>query len=183
MALEIIPITRFRTDVFHLFDRQWLVLTAGDFAIGEYNAMTISWGSLGFMWGKPFVQVVVRPTRHTHSFLQRFETFTVTAFSEEYRRALDLLGNRSGRDGDKIAAARLTPIASTQVAAPAFAEAELVLECRKTYWDPLESSHFLDPGIEADYPEKDYHTVYYGEIVALRGEARFRAGRQGHPAG
>jgi flavin reductase (DIM6/NTAB) family NADH-FMN oxidoreductase RutF len=177
MALQTIPGIRFRTEIFHLFDRQWLVLTAGDFARGELNAMTISWGSLGYMWGKPFVQVAVRPTRHTHSFLDRFDTFTVTGFSEEYRRALNVLGNQSGRDGDKIAAARLTPVASTQVAAPAFAEAELVLECRKTYRAPLESRHFLDPAIEEHYPEKDYHTVFYGEIVAIRGEARFATGR------
>ncbi len=177
MALQTIPVTRFRTDVFRLFDRQWLVLTAGDFARGQFNAMTISWGSLGYMWGKPFVQVVVRPTRHTHSFMERFDTFTLTAFSEEYRRALNVLGNTSGRDGDKIAAAGLTPVASTAVAAPAFAEAELVLECRKIYRDPLEPRQFLDPGIEEDYPEKDYHTVYFGEIVAIRGEAQFGGGR------
>lgn len=173
MALQPIPITRFRTDVFHLFDRQWLVLTAGDFARREFNAMTISWGSLGFLWGKPFVQAFVRPTRHTHSFLERFDTFTVSAFSEEYRRALNVLGNTSGRDGDKIAAAGLTPVASTQVAAPTFAEAELVIECRTTYRDQLDSRLFLDPRIEEHYPQKDYHSVYFGEIVAVRGEAKF----------
>jgi flavin reductase (DIM6/NTAB) family NADH-FMN oxidoreductase RutF len=177
MALDAIPFTRFRPEIFHLFDRQWLVLSAGDFGRREYNAMTISWGSLGIMWGKPIVQVAVRPSRHTHAFLDRFDSFTVTAFSEEYRRALNVLGNQSGRDGDKIAAARLTPIASTQIAAPAFAEAELVLECRKMYRDPLDSRSFLDPAMAANYPEKDYHTVYYGEIVALRGASRFAAGR------
>ncbi len=177
MALQPIPVTRFRTELFNLFDRQWMVLTGGDFARREFNAMTVSWGSLGYMWGKPFAQVVVRPTRHTHSFMERFDSFTLTAFSEEYRRALNVLGNQSGRDGDKIAAAGLTPVASTQVAAPSFAEAELVLECRKTYWDRLESGHFLDPAIAENYPEKDYHTVYFGEIVAVRGEPRFTTGR------
>jgi flavin reductase (DIM6/NTAB) family NADH-FMN oxidoreductase RutF len=175
MTLEPIPFTHFGANVFHLFDRQWLLLTAGDFASGQFNAMTISWGSLGIMWNRPFVQVVVRPTRHTHSFMDRFETFAVTALTEEYRGALNLLGSRSGRDGDKIAAARLTPVASTVVAAPAFAEAELVMECRTIYRDPLESRHFLDPRIEENYPEKDYHTAFFGEVVALRGVARFRA--------
>jgi flavin reductase (DIM6/NTAB) family NADH-FMN oxidoreductase RutF len=177
MALQTIPFVRFRTDVFHLFDRQWLVLMSGDFARREYNAMTISWGSLGIIWGKPFVQTVVRPTRYTHSFMERFDTFTVTGFSEEYRRALNVLGNQSGRDGDKIAAAGLTPVAASQVAAPAFAEAELVLECRKMYRAQMESRQFLDPGIEDNYPEKDYHTAYFGEIVAIRGTGRFAGGR------
>ena len=86
-----------------MFDEQWLLLTGGDFARGKFNAMTISWGSLGIIWGRPFVQVVVRPTRYTHEFMERFDTFTVTAFPERHRRALNLLGSKSGRDGDKIA--------------------------------------------------------------------------------
>jgi flavin reductase (DIM6/NTAB) family NADH-FMN oxidoreductase RutF len=173
MTLQTIPFDRFASKVFHLFDEQWLVLTAGDFAQGKFNAMTISWGSLGIIWGRPFVQVVVRPTRHTHGFMERFGTFTVTAYPESCRRALNVLGSKSGRDGDKIAEAGLTPVASTQVAAPAFAEAELVLECRKLYHSPLDPRHFLDPAIESNYPKKDYHTVYFGEIVAIRGVAKY----------
>ncbi len=176
MALQPIPFPRFRTDVFHLFDRQWMVLTAGDFARREFNPMTISWGSLGWIWGRPFVHVVVRPHRHTHGFMERFDTFTVTAFSEMYRRSLQLLGEMSGRDGDKAAAAKLTPVAAEKVAAPAFAEAELVLECRKIFRAPLEPGQFLDPTIAEEYPDRDYHTAYYGEVVLIRGERRFLAG-------
>ena len=49
-------------------------------AAEQYNAMTISWGSLGVMWDRPFVQVVVRPQRYTFEFMERFDTFTVCAF-------------------------------------------------------------------------------------------------------
>jgi flavin reductase (DIM6/NTAB) family NADH-FMN oxidoreductase RutF len=152
-----------------LWERQWLLLTAGDFAAGEYNTMTVAWGSLGCMWNRPFAQVVVRPTRYTYEFMERFDSFTLTAFPEPLRPALQLLGTRSGRDGDKIAKAGLTPIASTAVAAPGFAEAELILECRKLYWQDLEPAQFLHPGIEANYPERDYHRVYFGEILAAFG--------------
>ena len=41
--------------------------------------------------------------------------------------------------------AGLTPQAAAQVAAPVFAEAELVIECRKLYWQDLDPAHFLDP--------------------------------------
>ena len=173
MALQTIPFERFTSKVFHLFDKQWLLLTGGDFARGKFNAMTISWGSLGIIWGRPFVQVVVRPTRYTHEFMERFDTFTVTAFPERHRRALNLLGSKSGRDGDKIAEAGLTPVASAKVAAPAFAEAELVFECRKLYRSTFDSRQFVDPTIESNYPKKDYHTVYFGEVVVLRGEAKY----------
>jgi hypothetical protein len=56
------------------------------------------------------------------------------------------------------------------VAAPGFAEAELILECRKIYWDDMAPGHFLDPSIEKNYPQKDYHRIYFGEIVAAYGE-------------
>ena len=176
MALQTIEFSRFGSKVFHLFDEQWLLLTSGDLAQGKFNTMTIAWGSLGVMWGKPFVQVVVRPTRYTHEFMERFDTFTVTAFPEAHRDALNLVGRKSGRDGDKIAEARLTPVRSTHVAAPSVAQAELVLECRKIYRNAFESRQFLDPAIEAKYPQKDYHTAYFGEIVAVRGEPKFIAG-------
>lgn len=60
----------------------------------------------------------------------------------------------------------MTLVASARIAAPGFAEAELVLECRKIYWDDLNPTHFLDPAIEKNYPAQDYHRAYFGEIVA-----------------
>jgi flavin reductase (DIM6/NTAB) family NADH-FMN oxidoreductase RutF len=169
-----IAFDQLRVNAHHLWLRKWLLLTAGDHASGYYNAMTVGWGSLGAMWNLPFAQVVVRPTRHTHGFMERFDSFTLCAFPERRRSALQLLGTRSGRDGDKIQAAELTPIASTKVAAPGFAEAELIIECRKIYWQEFDPRHFLKAEIEGNYPQKDYHRVYFGEIVAIQGESAYR---------
>ncbi len=160
----------------HLWDSQWLLLAAGDFAKRDFNAMAVGWGSLGTMWSEPFAQVVVRPTRHTRKFMERHETFTLSAFPEEYRGDVELLGTKSGRDGDKIAETRLTPVPSSIVAAPSFAEAELVVECVKIYWQDMEPSHFLASEIEGKYPRRDYHRIYYGRIVAIFGSERFRTG-------
>jgi flavin reductase (DIM6/NTAB) family NADH-FMN oxidoreductase RutF len=159
----------------YLWAKQWLLLTAGDFESGHFNTMTVGWGSIGTMWGRPFAQVVVRPVRYTYSFMERYDTFTLCVFSETYRGAVNLLGTKSGRDGDKIAQAGLTPIPSERVAAPGFAEAELVLECRKIYWDDMDPAHFLDPRIEGNYPQKDYHRIYYGQILAIFGDTLYQA--------
>ncbi len=171
-----IPIKDFANRSYHLWELQTLLLTSGDFAQGKYNTMTVGWGSFGVMWAKPFALVVVRPTRYTYEFMEAFDTFTLSAFPVDYRRALALLGNRSGRDGDKIAESGLTPVAATQVAAPAFEQAELVVECRKTYWDDMDPSHFLLPSIERSYPGKDYHRIYFGEIQGVYGIDAYRAG-------
>jgi flavin reductase (DIM6/NTAB) family NADH-FMN oxidoreductase RutF len=79
-----------------------------------------------------------------------------------------LLGSKSGRDSDKIAESGLTPIAAAKVAAPAFDEAELVIECRKTYWQDMNPAHFIDPDIEEQYKDRDYHRIYFGEVVAVQ---------------
>ena len=175
MALELIPATDLRVPPHHLWCKQWLLLTCGDFASGDFNTMTVGWGALGTMWQKPFAQIVVRPGRYTHEFTERFDHFTLSAFPERYRKALTLLGTKSGRDGDKISAAGLTPVASSQVASPGFAEAELILECRKVYRQVMDPAGFLDPTIDKNYPIKDYHTIYYGEILAALGEGAYRS--------
>jgi flavin reductase (DIM6/NTAB) family NADH-FMN oxidoreductase RutF len=132
--------------------------------------MTIGWGSIGGIWWKPFVQVVVRPSRYTFEFMEKYSTFTVCSFPESYRDALQVLGNKSGRDGDKITETGLTVVASKVVEAPSYKEADLVLECRKMYWQDMEPAHFIDPTIEDSYPEKDYHRIYYGEILRINAE-------------
>lgn len=176
MAREAIPVDQFAVRIYHLWDKKWFLLTSGDFATGHYNTMTVSWGSLGVMWNRPFVQVVVRPTRYTYGFMEQYDTFTLCAFSDKYRSALNWLGSRSGREGDKIARSGLTPVASTQVAAPGFAEAELIVECKKMYWDDFDPAHFIDPGIEANYSkqDRDYHRVYFGQVMAIYAESTYR---------
>jgi flavin reductase (DIM6/NTAB) family NADH-FMN oxidoreductase RutF len=174
MDLINIPIDQFHARPYGLWEHNWLLLTCGDFAVGDFNCMTVSWGGLGQMWGRPFALVVVRPQRYTRQFIEKYPAFTLCAFPRAYRGALNLLGTRSGRDGDKIAEAGLTPVASTHVAAPGYTQAELILECRKLYWHDYDPAHFLDPEIDNNYPKGDYHRMYFGEILAVRGVEAYR---------
>ena len=174
MAPPRIPVDEFQTRCHYLWDSRWLVLTAGDLKAERFNMMTVAWGSFGTMWSRPFAQVVVRPTRHTYQFIEEFDTFTLCAFPEACRPLLSLLGSKSGRDIDKVRESGLTPLPSLAAAAPGFAEAELIVECRKIYSDDFDPKRFLDPAIEKKYPQKDYHRVYYGEILAVRGTGEYR---------
>ena len=169
-----IPVEDFKSRIFHLWDVQSLLLTSGDFSTHHFNAMTIGWGSIGYIWRRPFIQVVVRPTRYTYEFMEKYDTFTVCAFPNKYHSALNLLGNRSGRDGDKISESGLTPIASSVIPAPGYSQASLILECKKIYWDDFRPDHFIDPAIDQQYPKKDYHRLYFGEILAIFGNKSFQ---------
>jgi flavin reductase (DIM6/NTAB) family NADH-FMN oxidoreductase RutF len=173
MTIIEIPPMELALRPFHQWDKGWFALTAGDFEARKFNTMTVSWGSLGIMWNRPFAQVVVRPTRFTFGFTEEFDNFTLCAFPESFRKALNILGGQSGRDGDKVAAAGLTPLASQLISSPAFAEAELVLECRKIYASQIESAGFQDPIIDANYTAGDYHRVYFGQVLRIFGDEKY----------
>jgi flavin reductase (DIM6/NTAB) family NADH-FMN oxidoreductase RutF len=170
-----IAIDDFSIKPIHQFDKGWFLLTAGDLAGKVFNAMTVSWGGIGYIWRRPIVQVVVRPTRYTYQFMEEYDSFTLCAFPEDNRDALSLLGSKSGRNGDKILESGLTPIASQKVAVPGYAEAELIIECRKIYWGDIDPQHFLSADIHQNYHLKDYHRFYFGEILHLEGVDRFLA--------
>jgi flavin reductase (DIM6/NTAB) family NADH-FMN oxidoreductase RutF len=152
---------------FHLWEKEWFLLSAGNYREGNYNAMTVAWGSLGTMWSRPFVQAVVRPSRYTYFFMNQYDTFTLCRFPETYKKALSYLGTVSGRDvPDKIARSGLTPQALPDIEAPAYAEADLLIACKKIYWQDMDESHFLDNAIMSKYPkEGDFHRVYFGEVL------------------
>ena len=148
---------------------QWMLLTCGDFSQGDYNTMTVGWGSFGTMWQRPFAQVVVRPSRYTYDYIEKYDTFTLCAFPKQYRQALNILGTKSGRYGDKISEAGLTSVASQKIAAPAFAEAELIIECKKIYWQDMHPDQFIDQSLDNNYGGSDYHRIYFGEMIAIQG--------------
>jgi len=160
---EIKP-TELSIEAVDLWMNKWLLLTAG--TLDNCNMMTVGWGSIGCMWGRPFAQIVVRPQRHTRKYLEGSDSFTLCAFPEKHRKALETLGSSSGRDGDKLSGTELTLKGSTKVTAPSYNEASLILECRKIYCQDMDPKLFIDPSIQDNYPDKDYHRMYFGEIVA-----------------
>ncbi len=169
-----IPIEAWQIKPHDLWDNQWLLLTSGDFESRSFNCMTVGWGSFGTMWSRPFALIAVRDHRYTYQFVEKFESFTLSAFPKAYHATLNTLGTQSGRDMDKINQSGLTPIASATVAAPGFEEAELIVECQKMYWQDLDPQHFLTRQAHLMYPQKDYHRIYFGEIKAVFGDEKYK---------
>jgi len=169
-----IQFSEFALPVVHAWAERWFLLTAGDYAAGRYNLMTVAWGAFGVMWTKPLAAVVVRPSRYTHRFMEEGADFSLCAFPREFRDKLTLCGTKSGRTTDKVRECGFTPIALDRIAAPGYEQAELIIECRKMYFDDFKPAHFLDPAIEANYNGEDYHRMYFGEILAIHGTEEYR---------
>lgn len=146
--------------------RDTMILAAG--REGDFNAMAIGWWGTGVLWRKPVFTVYVSGSRHTWGFMETNDTFSVCAFPDGFRDGVMYLGTHSGRDGDKIGPSGLTP-AFTAGGTPYFAEAHLVLECRRLYKTPLDDHAQLPEEARRLYGNGMLlHTMYVGEITSVR---------------
>ena len=51
---------------------------------------------------------------------------------------------------------------------PTFEEASLVITCKNLYKQELKPDCFIVPSLdEKNYPNKDYHTLYFAEITGI----------------
>ena len=150
-------------NVFSLFDDRWTLITAG--TQDHCNTMTASWGGLGVLWHKNVATIYVRPQRYTFEFLENSPALTLSFFGEEWRKALAYCGRVSGREEDKFAHCGFH-VAMEGEDAPYIQEANLVLVCRKLYWNDLDPAH-MDGTALQHYKNHDYHRMYIAEITKV----------------
>ena len=144
----------------------------------KYNTMTIGWGQAGIEWGKMFFTVYVRHGRFTHKQIEESKEFSInvplnrdTAVS----KAVAYCGSRSGADIDKFKDTQLTIIDGINVKSPAIKELPLTIECKVIYQQEQNINNIPKEIADSCYPQnissenpmanRDFHTVYYGEIV------------------
>lgn len=149
---------------FDMIGNEWFLLTAGTPL--KLNMMTASWGNMGILWHKAVANVFVRPQRFTFGFMEENEIFSLNFLRPEFRSVLDYCGSNSGRDVNKVKECRLSVLESP-VGGILFEESSLTLVCRKIYASDIKPAEFVDAGIDKNYPKKDYHRVYCGEIVEV----------------
>lgn len=146
---------------FEMIGKDWMLITAKK--EDQVNTMTASWGGFGVMWNKKVAYIVIRPQRYTKEFVDFSDKFSLSFFDQSYKKDLSYLGKVSGREEDKIKQRNLTVIYDEEV--PYFKEASTVLICKKLLNMPYKEEYFIDSSIiEKNYPGKDYHTLYIGEI-------------------
>ncbi len=130
------------------------------------NTMTIGWATIGFIWQKPIMMVAVRPTRHTFGIIEKAQDFTVTVPSGDMGKAIAFCGTKSGRDVDKFKMCNLETADGLKVLSPIIKVPGIHYECKIVLKSAMNEA-FLDKEYDkALYPQKDYHTLYFGEILA-----------------
>jgi flavin reductase (DIM6/NTAB) family NADH-FMN oxidoreductase RutF len=130
------------------------------------NTMTIGWAQFGFIWQKPIMMIAVRSSRHTFGIIEAAADFTVTVPKGGMDKELALCGSKSGSAMDKFKAAGLETSKGMKVVSPIIKAPGYHYECKIVYKSAMNPA-FLDKDYDRSlYPQKDYHTLYFGEIVA-----------------
>ena len=141
-----------------------LLLTTQDDE-GRPNVMTIGWGNVGIIWGRPIFIVFVRPSRYTFRNLRATEDFVVNVPTEYMSDVCAVCGSESGRTVDKFDECNLTPVPAETVNAPLIEQCERFYECRIIHMGDVRDSMLQDRIRDNFYGKGDLHRVYYGEIL------------------
>ncbi len=105
------------------------------------NLITIGW--TGTICTQPsMVSISVRPERYSYQLIKASGEFVINLPTRKLVRAVDWCGVKSGRDYDKFAEMKLTPLPASTVSCPILAESPVNLECQVTQVIPL-GSHDL----------------------------------------
>jgi flavin reductase (DIM6/NTAB) family NADH-FMN oxidoreductase RutF len=129
------------------------------------NTMTIGWASIGFLWGRPMMTVMVRNSRYTFELIEKSNEFTVSVPQTDKSAALNVCGSQSGREIDKFKVCNLDIFPGEKVKTPIIKTGGLHFECEIVYKNAINPNNLVEAYTHL-YPEKDYHTNYYGEIKA-----------------
>jgi flavin reductase (DIM6/NTAB) family NADH-FMN oxidoreductase RutF len=130
------------------------------------NTMTIGWATFGVVWRKPIMMVSVRSSRHTFRIIESAKDFTVTVPAGDMHKETDFCGSKSGRDVDKFMMCHLETTDSREVASPIIKIPGRHYECKIIYKSAMDPAHLEKDYDSSLYPKKDYHTLYFGEILA-----------------
>lgn len=117
-------------------------------AAGKFNPISLGW-SMQTSFEPPMLAISVGKTRYSHDILQQADAFTVVFASSSQVADARHFGSHSGRDGDKLAAAKTPTQPATKIDGVLLAGAVANFECRKV--------GTLDTGD---------HVIFVGEVVA-----------------
>lgn len=140
----------------------FLTVTDGD----RTNTMTIGWGNVGIVWGKPIFMIAVRYSRYTYDIMEKAKDFTISIpIEKNLKKELAYCGKYSGKDVDKFSECNLDLKKGIKTVSPIIGNCDLHYECKTIYKQAMEPGT-LDKSVkDRYYKNNDYHVLYFGEIV------------------
>jgi flavin reductase (DIM6/NTAB) family NADH-FMN oxidoreductase RutF len=143
-----------------------LLLASNSKRRGRPNVMTIGWGFIGILWGRPYFVVAVRKSRYTHHCIEATRDYTVNVPGRGMGDILQYCGKVSGRDHDKIKDLNIPVGRPRRVRSPIILGSRIVFECKVKYEADIDRRLLPKDVLSGIYRDRDFHTFYFGEIMA-----------------
>lgn len=115
----------------------------------EYNIFTVSWTGT-ICSDPPMCYISVRPIRHSYDIIKRNGEFVINLTTKSLAFATDWCGVKSGKDHNKFAEMKLTPVPASKVKAPLIKESPVNIEC-----------------VVKEIKELGSHHMFISEVVAV----------------
>lgn len=148
-------------NIIKLLSGDGILITSGN-AEGA-NTLPANWGGLGYLYDKAVSFCFINPSHQIYPSMEKGATYTLTFYTETYRDALSYFSNHSGKNTDQVINSGLTPI-TTPNGTQAFAEAWLIIECRKLVSQSLSPESFSDEMLRKEWTDKPMQ-MFAGEIL------------------
>lgn len=141
-----------------------LFITCG---LNPPNVMSTHWGCYGTMWNKRIFALPVRASKMSHDIIDANKSFAVCVPDKDMRDDIAMCDHLSGFITNKFEQLHLHPKKARSIPSYVLAECGLILECKVLFAADMDRDQ-VDPALLEDmYSCKDFHTVYFGEIVEV----------------
>lgn len=130
------------------------------------NVMSTHWGTMGTLWNNSVFVLPVRPSKLSHDLIEQNKCFAISVPKKDMRNEIIQCDHLSGFFTNKFEALHLHPKRARSINTYILSECGLILECKVVFSADMTREQ-LDPELRAEmYSCKDFHTMYFGEIVA-----------------
>ncbi|WP_026504323.1 flavin reductase [Butyrivibrio sp. NC3005] len=148
-----------------LSKENWVLVTSkkGD----KVNTRVVTNGGFGMMWDRECVFIFLREPSLTREFVDEAGTFSLSFLNhKQYKGTKRYLQAVSGRDEDKIKAAKLTVGYDEDI--PYIEEADNVVLCKTLFSERMDRDGIIPDEIVKEYYKKDDdHVFYIAEIKKI----------------
>lgn len=137
----------------------WTLISSGK--ENSVNVITALWGGTGSLGSNAVAFSLLSQSNGSVKVLEKEDVYVISFYTEIYQDAFEKFNSAEGSIDDKIKASGLTPIQMPS-GATAFAEAWMIIECKKGTAQPAPKVSVADKNSNN---KETYNQTYIGEIL------------------
>lgn len=135
-----------------------------------HNVMSTHWGTIGTFWNKDVFVLPIRKSKMSHAIVDQTGCFAISVPIKDMRQEIIACDHLSGYNINKFEKLHLHPSRAKKIPCYTVSECGLFLECKVIYSGDMDFSH-LDESLQNEmYSCKDFHTMYFAEILDVYGD-------------